>query len=117
MIHSEEETGVLWISGRKYLLHKRIDGAAGVDDVTGKEYAENLHDNLQHLLDRLKSGTYKAPPVKRKHIPKGTGSETRPIGIPTFEDKIVQRAVVMLLEPIYEHDFYDVSYGFGCAHK
>ena len=90
----------------------RKDGAAGIDDITGKQYAENLHDNLQHLLDRLKSGTYKAPPVKRKHIPKGTSNETRPIGIPTFEDKIVQRAVVMFLEPIYEHDFYDVSYGF-----
>jgi group II intron reverse transcriptase/maturase len=90
----------------------RKDGAAGVDDVTGKEYAENLYENLQNLLDRLKSGTYKAPPVKRKHIPKGTGNETRPIGIPTFEDKIVQRAVVMLLEPIYEHDFHDGSFGF-----
>jgi len=86
--------------------------AVGVGDVTEKEYAENLHDNLQNLLDRLKSGTYKTPPIKRKHIPKGTGSETRPIGIPTFEDKIVQRAVVMLLEPIYEHDFHDGSYGF-----
>ena len=89
----------------------RKDGAAGVDDVTGKQYAEHLHDNLQHLLDRLKSGTYKAPPVKRKHIPKDAKGETRPIGIPTFEDKIVQRAVVMLLEPIYEHDFHDGSYG------
>ena len=89
----------------------RKDGAAGVDDVTGKEYAENLHDNLQHLLVRLKSGKYKAPPVKRKHIPKGMKGDTRPIGIPTFEDKIVQRAVVML-ESIYEHDFHDGSYGF-----
>ena len=90
----------------------RKDGAAGIDDVTGKQYAENLHENLQNLLDRLKSGKYKAPPVKRKHIPKGTSGETRPIGIPAFEDKIVQRAVVMLLEPIYEHDFYDCSFGF-----
>ena len=90
----------------------RKDGAAGIDDITGKEYAENLHDNLQRLLDRLKSGKYKAPPVKRTYIPKGTKGETRPIGIPTFEDKIVQRAVVMLLEPIYEHDFHDGSYGF-----
>jgi len=90
----------------------RKDGAAGIDDVVGKEYAENLHDNLQNLLDRLQSGTYKAPPVKRKHIPKNTKGETRPIGIPTFEDKIAQRAVVMLLEPIYEHDFYDSSFGF-----
>ena len=90
----------------------RKDGAAGVDDVTGKEYAEHLHENLQNLFECLKSGKYKAPPVRRKHIPKSTRGETRPIGIPAFEDKIVQRAVVMLLEPIYEHDFYDVSYGF-----
>ena len=90
----------------------RKDGAAGIDEVTGKQYAENLEENLRSLHERLKSGTYKAPPVRRKHIPKGTSGETRPIGIPTFEDKIVQRAVVMLLEPIYEHDFYDVSYGF-----
>jgi retron-type reverse transcriptase len=83
----------------------RKDGAAGIDEVTGKQYAENLRENLQNLLDRLHSGMYKAPPVKRKHIPKGTSGETRPIGIPTFEDKIAQRAVVMLLEPIYEHDF------------
>ena len=92
--------------------HTRKDGAAGIDDVTGREYAENLHENLQHLLDRIKSGTYKAPPVKRTYIPKGTNGETRPIGIPTFEDKIVQRAVVMLLESIYEQDFHDGSYGF-----
>jgi RNA-directed DNA polymerase len=90
----------------------RKGGAAGIDDVTGANYAENLHENLQSLLDRLKSGMYKAPPVLRKHIPKEAGGETRPIGIPTFEDKIVQRAVVMLLEPIYEHDFYEGSYGF-----
>ena len=90
----------------------RKDGAAGIDKVTGKQYADNLEENLRALHERLKSGTYKAPPVKRKHIPKGTSGETRPIGIPTFEDKIVQRAVVMLLEPIYEHDFYDSSFGF-----
>ncbi len=90
----------------------RKDGCVGIDDVTGKQYADNLNENLQNLLARLKSGTYKAPPVKRKHIPKGTSGETRPIGVPTFEDKIVQRAVVMLLEPIYEHDFYDGSFGF-----
>ena len=90
----------------------RKDGAAGIDEVTGKQYAENLYDNLQNLLERVKTGKYKAPPVKRVHIPKGTGKETRPIGIPAFEDKVLQRAVVMLMEPIYEHDFYDGSYGF-----
>ena len=91
----------------------RKDGAVGVDGVTADEYEQDLEGNLQRLLDRAKSGTYHAPPVRRVHIPKGGSStETRPIGIPTLEDKVLQRAVVMLLEPIYEQDFLDCSYGF-----
>ncbi len=76
------------------------------------DYGLSLLDNLTSLLERAKSGTYFAPPVRRVHIPKGTGKETRPLGIPTLEDKILQRAVVMALEPIYEQDFLDCSYGF-----
>ena len=64
------------------------------------------------MLNRAKSGTYFAPPVRRGHVPKGTGQETRPIGIPTVEDKLLQRAIAMVLEPIYEQDFLDCSYGF-----
>jgi group II intron reverse transcriptase/maturase len=90
----------------------RKDGAVGVDGQTARAYAENLEANLRSLLDRAKSGRYKAPPVRRVHIPKGTRGDTRPIGIPTFEDKVLQRAVVMLLEPIYEQDFLECSYGF-----
>ena len=91
----------------------RKDGAAGVDGVTAGDYEQDLEGNLQRLLDRAKSGTYRAPPVRRVHIPKGGSStETRPLGIPTLEDKVLQRAVVMLLEPIYEQDFLDCSYGF-----
>jgi group II intron reverse transcriptase/maturase len=91
----------------------RKDGAVGVDGVTAEEYEQDLEGNLQSLLDRAKSGTYKAPPVRRVHIPKGGSStETRPLGIPTLEDKLLQRAVVMLLQPIYEQDFLDCSYGF-----
>ena len=91
----------------------RKDGAVGVDGVTTAEYEQDLEGNLQRLLDRAKSGTYRAPPVRRVHIPKGGSStETRPIGIPTLEDKVLQRAVVMLLGPIYEQDFLDCSYGF-----
>jgi group II intron reverse transcriptase/maturase len=91
----------------------RKDAAAGVDGMTAAEYQADLEGNLQRLLDRVKSGTYRAPPVRRVHIPKGNSkTETRPIGIPTLEDKVLQRAVVMLLEPIYEHDFLDCSYGF-----
>lgn len=89
----------------------RKDGAPGVDGQTAVEYARQLDENLRGLLDRFHSGEYFAPPVKRVHIPKGDG-RTRPIGIPTFEDKILQRAVTMVLEAIYEQDFLDCSYGF-----
>lgn len=91
----------------------RKDGAPGVDGQTADDYALNLRANLESLLDRAKSGTYRAPPVRRVRIPKGGGSnETRPLGIPTLEDKVLQRAVVLALEPIYEQDFRPCSYGF-----
>lgn len=89
----------------------RKDGAVGVDRVAAEDYGRDLERNLSGLLDRFKSGTYRAPPVRRVHIPKGDG-RTRPIGIPTFEDKILQRAVAMVLEAVYERDFLDCSYGF-----
>ena len=93
-------------------VRTRPDGAPGVDGQTIRDYNERLGENLRSLLERAKSGTYRAPPVRRVYIPKGTGSETRPIGIPTFEDKILQRAVVMVLEAVYEQDFKPCSYGF-----
>lgn len=89
----------------------RKDGAVGVDGQTAEQYAQDLEKNLQALLDRAKSGTYRAPPVRRVYIPKGNG-EPRALGIPTFEDKILQRAVSMVLEAVYEQDFLDCSYGF-----
>ena len=91
----------------------RKDGAVGVDGVTAAAYEERLQENLSDLLERFKSGRYRAPPVRRVHIPKdGAKNKTRPIGIPTLEDKILQRAVLMALEPVYEQDFLDCSYGF-----
>jgi RNA-directed DNA polymerase len=90
----------------------RKDGAVGIDRQTAEDYRKNLRANLENLLERAKSGAYRAPPVRRVHIPKPGGKETRPIGIPTFEDKVLQRAVVMVLEPIYEQSFYDFSFGF-----
>jgi RNA-directed DNA polymerase len=97
---------------REAFRRTRKDGAPGVDGQTAAAYGERLEENLQSLLDRFKSGTYKAPPVRRAHIPKGDGKTTRPIGIPTFEDKVLQRAVTMVLEAVYEQDFLDCSYGF-----
>jgi retron-type reverse transcriptase len=97
---------------REAFRRTRKDGATGIDGQTAQDYAEQLDANLRSLLDRAKSGDhYKAPPVRRVFIPKGDGS-TRPLGIPTFEDKVLQRAVVMALEPLYEQDFLDCSYGF-----
>lgn len=100
-----------WLTEAFNLVRK--GGASGVDDVTKSEYGENLHENLTSLLDRAKRGLYRAPAVKRVEIPKGPGTnETRPIGMPTIEDKILQRGVKMLLEPIFEQSFYDFSFGF-----
>jgi len=89
----------------------RKDGAVGIDGVTSSDYEANLEANLQDLLNRFKSGRYRAPAVRRVRIPKA-GGKTRPLGIPTLEDKLLQRAVLMVLEPIFEQDFLDCSYGF-----
>jgi RNA-directed DNA polymerase len=90
----------------------RKDGAPGVDGQSAEQYEANLEGNLKELLERAKSGRYVAPPVRRVHIPKGDGTQSRPIGIPTFEDKVLQRAVAMVLEAIYEQDFLPGSYAF-----
>jgi RNA-directed DNA polymerase len=88
---------------REAYRRTRKDGAVGIDGRTAKDYAANLEANLEDLLARFKSGRYQAPAVRRVHIPKG-GGKTRPIGIPTFEDKVLQRAVTMVLEAVYEQD-------------
>jgi group II intron reverse transcriptase/maturase len=100
---------VAWL--REAHRRTRKDGALGVDRQSATEYGSALEDNLQSLLERAKSGTYRAPAVRRVHIPKASGG-TRPLGIPTFEDKVLQRAVAMVLEAVYEQDFLDCSYGF-----
>ena len=97
---------------REAYRRTRKDGAVGVDAVDRKTFEANLEDNLSSLLEGLKSGRYRAPPVRRVHIEKDGGKATRPIGIPTLGDKVLQRAVVMALEPVYERDFSDCSYGF-----
>jgi RNA-directed DNA polymerase len=89
----------------------RKDGAVGVDGQTAQAYAAHLEQNLQSLMDRLKSGRYRALPVRRHYIDKSDGGK-RALGIPSFEDKVAQRAIVMLLEPIYEQDFLNCSFGF-----
>ena len=87
------------------------NSAAGVDGETWRHYGEHLEENLRMLSAKLKSGTYQARPVSRVYIPKPDGRQ-RPIGIPTLEDKVVQRATVEVLNAVYEIDFAGFSYGF-----
>ena len=97
---------------REAYRRTRKDAAAGVDGVTAAQYEVELEANLSGLLERFKSGRYRAPAVRRVHLEKPGTSKTRPIGIPTLEDKVLQRAVLMVLEPVYEQDFLECSYGF-----
>jgi group II intron reverse transcriptase/maturase len=92
----------------------RKNGAPGIDGQSGGDYSRNLEANLQSLLSRVKTRKaegYRAPPVRRAYVPKESG-EQRPLGLPTYEDKILQRSVAMLLESVYEQSFHDFSYGF-----
>ncbi len=93
-----------------YFSLKR-DAAPGVDGETWQHYGEDLEGNLQDLSRRLKEGTYQATPVRRTYIPKADGRQ-RPLGVTTQEDKVVQRAVVAVLNAIYETEFLGFSYGF-----
>ena len=101
---------------REAYRQTRKDAAPGIDKVTAQEYAENLEENLRDLCERLRWGKYVAPPVERVWIDKEDGRK-RPIGKPTFEDKIVQRAVEILLSVIYDVDFYNFSHSFRKGHS
>ena len=89
----------------------RKEAAVGVDGVSWQQYGEHLDENVRALHERMKAGRYRHQPIRRVHIPKAPG-KTRPIGISTIEDKVVQTALTRVLEAIYEQDFLDCSYGF-----
>ena len=93
--------------------HKQLLGnkATGIDDITKQEYSKELNNNIENLVARLRNHSYKPQAVKRVYISKGDG-KTRPLGIPSYEDKIVQMALTKILQSIYEADFKDFSYGF-----
>jgi len=107
LLHHVYNIETLW---EAYLGINR-DAAAGVDDETWEHYGECLEENLKDLSERLKRGAYRAKPVKRVYIAKPDGRQ-RPLGVPTLEDKIVQKAMVLVLNTIYETDFLGFSYGF-----
>jgi len=93
------------------------DRASGIDGISWREYGEHLDENLENLVERMKAKRYKPQPAKRVYIPKND-HEKRPLGLPSLEDKIVQKGIARILEAIYEADFLDCSYGFrpnrGC---
>jgi retron-type reverse transcriptase len=97
---------------RECFKRLRNDAAAGIDEVTKEMYAENLEANLSNLTGRLHKMAYIPQPVRRKYIPKPGSSKPRPLGIPCFEDKVVQAGLVRILEAVYEQDFIEDSYGF-----
>jgi group II intron reverse transcriptase/maturase len=96
---------------RECFKRLRKDAAAGIDDVTKETYAENLNANLSNLIGRLHRMAYRPQPVRRKYIPKPGSDKQRPLGIPCFEDKLVQAGLVRMLESVYEQDFREDSYG------
>jgi RNA-directed DNA polymerase len=98
---------------------KENQGAAGVDKISIARFDKHWEKYLQEILDQLKAGTYQPLAVRRVYIPKGQNTrELRPLGIPAVKDRIVQAAIKMVMEPIFEHEFIDTSYGFrpgkGC---
>jgi len=95
-------------------VHNRQDKnkAYGIDKVTKAEYEENIGENLKHLMARMKQFSYRPQPVRRAYIPKGGSDQLRPLGVPAYEDKLVQGAMADVLSAIYEPKFYDFSYGF-----
>lgn len=86
-------------------------GASGIDGETMAEFEANLEERINDLWRRLRAGQYQAPPVRRGEIPKGNG-KTRPLGIPTVEDRLLQRAVARILSAIYEPEFLECSFGY-----
>jgi retron-type reverse transcriptase len=86
--------------------------ASGIDRVTKDKYEENLTENVRGLITRMKRNSYRPQPVLRRYISKIGTTKTRPLGIPAYEDKLVQLALKEILEAIYEQDFLNSSYGF-----
>ncbi len=112
----ESFTSLYHLLNEEMLLqcHRELNGhkAVGIDKVTKAEYEENLDENIQDLVQRLRRQSYRPLPVRRTYIPKGDGKGQRPLGISAYEDKIVQMGLSKILQAVYEADFLDCSYGF-----
>ena len=115
LIDKVYSAGCLTAAARKVVAKQ---GAAGMDHVTGAAFQERLEEEVSKLSEQLRSGAYRPQPVQRVYIPKPGSKEQRPLGIPTVRDRVVQGAIVKVIEPIFERDFAEQSYGFrpgrGC---
>lgn len=112
----EKFTSLIHLVNKEMLIecHYELSGnkATGVDKVTKKEYEMNLEENIDNLITRMKAFKYRPQPVRRVYIDKPGSNKRRPLGIPSYEDKIVQLAINKILQSIYEQDFMDSSFGF-----
>ena len=106
LLHHVDEALLEWA-----YLELNSKAAAGVDGVTWREWGQELHSNVRRLRQRVSQGSYRALPVRRSYIDKG-GGQQRPLGVTALEDKVVQRALVEVLNAVYEEDFVGLSYGF-----
>lgn len=95
-------------------VHKKMDGrkAVGIDKVTKEEYSKRLDENLRNLVGRMKRGSYRPQPSRRVNIPKDGKGKMRPLGISSYEDKLVEAVIAEILTMVYEPKFYDFSFGF-----
>jgi len=118
----ERFTSLVHLINEKTLIqsHKRMTAgkAPGIDEVTKLEYEANLEENVEKLVDRMKRQAYIPQPAKRIYIPKPGSSDKRPLGLPAYEDKLVQTVLAEILNAIYEQSFLECSFGFrpnrGC---
>jgi len=117
----ERFTSLIHLINKEMILlcHKEMNGkkASGVDEITKAMYAENLEENVENLILRMKRQAYKPQPSKRVYIPKPGTDEKRPLGIPAYEDKLVQAALAKILNAIYEQDFIECSFRLGSEYS
>lgn len=118
----ERFTSLIHLINKETLIqcHREMNGkrATGVDEITKELYNERLEENIEELVGRMKRQAYKPQPARRVYIPKAGTDKKRPLGIPAYEDKLVQSAIAKILNAIYEQDFMECSFGFrpnrGC---
>src|SRR6056297_2132287 len=113
--HKKVQTLIHYVNKENLILEhaeQKEGKAPGIDGITKEIYGEALEENIDYLLKSMKQFSYKPKPVRRTYIPKVGSNKKRPLGIPSYEDKLVQGVMRKILDEVYEHQFCDFSYGF-----